>query len=54
MLAGSLAAMATLRTLPLLGKSKHAAAQASEAATGFVFALGLGLSGMLQPAKVAG
>ena len=52
--AGSLATRGALRLMPSLGMPKPLVAQLSEAATGAIFALGLGLSGMLQPAKVAG
>lgn len=54
LLAGSLATFGVLRVLPALGVPMPVVEKLAEAASGAVFALGLGLSGMLQPAKVAG
>lgn len=54
LVAGSVGALGLLRVLPALGVPKQAVGYLAEATTGGIFALGLGLSGMLQPAKVAG
>jgi hypothetical protein len=54
LLLGSLATAGTLRAMPALGVPRPVVGHLSEAASGAIFSLGLGLSGMLQPAKVAG